>query len=277
MDAFTSKQRMFSTISLLAISIIFAPLTQAQVTISDEQTTEQETGGEDLTIDATGSVILDTPGPAVTLNSDNALSNSGIIAITNVDNATAVSLEGGTNRSFTNSNTISVVEDFTPEDTDADEVGGDAFVDGPFAEGAGRTGILISGASPFEGNIDLETTSVVNVEGNDSFGINLTNTSMAQVGLTGDLTNAGQINVLGTNATGINLASGLTGNFDNSGTITTTGQGAQAVNIAADIEGGFVNAGSAINTGFRFATRLGLSNEDLGILGRDQLLSLIHI
>ena len=142
---------------------------------------------------------------------------------------------------------------------------------------------MISGASPFEGNIDLETTSVVSVEGNDSFGINLTNTAMAQEGLTGNLSNAGQINVLGTNAVGVNLASGLTGNFDNSGVITTTGEGAQAINVGADIQGGFVNAGSAVNTGFRFTARPGLSNSDLGTSGRDQLgaedllLSLIHI
>ena len=262
---------MFGTISVLAMSMIFAPLSQAQVTISDEQTTAQETGGADLTIDAAGSIIIDTPGPAVTLNSDNALSNAGVIAITNVDNATGVSLESGANRSFTNSNTISIAEDFTPEDTDSSEEGGDPFVDGPFAQGAGRTGILISGASPFEGNIDLETTSVVSVEGNDSFGINLTNTAMAQEGLTGNLSNAGQINVLGTNAVGVNLASGLTGNFDNSGIITTTGEGAQAINVGADIQGGFVNAGSAVNTGFRFTARPGLSNSDLGISGRDQL------
>ena len=262
---------MLGTISALAFSVIFAPLSYAQVTISEELTTEQETGGEDLTIDSTGSIILDAPGTAVTLNSDNALTNQGVISFNNVDNATGVSLEGGANRIFTNSNTISLVEDFVPEDIDSDDPDGDPFVDGDFAQGTGRTGILISGASPFEGNVELETTSVVNVEGNDSFGINLTNTPIGQTGLAGDLTNAGQINVLGTNATGINIASGLTGDFDNSGTITATGGGAQAINVAADIQGGFVNAGSAINNGFRFATRPGLSDPDLGTSGRDQL------
>ena len=41
--------------------------------------------------------------------------------------------------------------------------------------------------------------------------------------------------------------------------------------MAADIQGGFVNAGAAVNTGFRFATRPGLSNDLTGVSGRDQL------
>lgn len=266
MSALTTKKQMFCTISLLAVSLVYAPLSQAQITISDEQTAPQETNGQDLTIDSNGSVNITTAGPAVTLNSDNALLNSGAITIADVDNATAVNLEGGAGRSFTNSGSISVTEDYTPTDTDDDP-----FVDGPFAQGTGRTGILISGASPFVGNIEMTSTSTIDIEGNDSFGINLTNTSMAQDGLTGNLTNGGRINVRGTNATGINIASGITGDFANTGPITTLGQGAQAINIAADIQGGFVNAGGATNSGYRFTTRPGLSNETTGASGRDQL------
>ena len=261
---------MFGTISFLAASIILSQAPQAQITISDAQTAPQETNGEDLTIEAAGSVTIDTAGPAVTLNSDNNLSNAGVISINNIDNATGVSLEGGSSRSFTNSGSISIIEDFIATDTDDD-----GFVDGPFSEGSGRTGILISGASPFEGNVELANTSAISVEGNDSFGVNLTNTSMVQNGLTGNLSNAGAISVNGTNATGINIASGITGNFDNLGNITTIGEGAQAINVAADIQGGFVNAGSAINTGFRFPTRPGLSSDftgsDITVSGRDQL------
>ena len=266
MAAFISKRRMFETVSFIAASLAISSFSLAQITISDEQTTPQETAGQDLTIDSAGSVIVSASGAAVTLNSDNAFSNAGNISNNDIDNATAVSLEGGTGRSFTNSGTINAVEDFTATDTDDDP-----FVDGPFAQGSGRTGILISGASPFEGNVELTSTSVVDIEGNDSFGINLTNTAMVQNGLTGNLSNAGQIRVIGDNATGINIASGLNGNFDNSGAITTTGEGAQAINVAADIQGGFVNAGSTINTGFRFTTRPALSNDLTGVSGRDQL------
>ena len=242
------------------------PLAYSQVTISDEQTAPLETNGEDLTIDATGNITLTTPGPAVTLNSDNALSNAGSIIINDIDNATGVNLQGGANRSFTNTGTINLLEEFVAEDTD-----GDNIIDGPFAEGTGRTGILISGASPFEGNVELASTSVIDVEGNDSFGINLTNTAMAQEGLTGNLSQGGAIRVIGTNATGINVGSGITGDFANTGSITTQGEGAQAINIDADIQGGFTTAGALTNTGFRFTTRPGLSNADTGVSGRDSL------
>ena len=189
-----------------------------------------------------------------------------MIVINDVDNATGISLEGGANRSFTNSGTINLLEEFAAEDTD-----GDNIIDGPFAEGTGRTGILISGASPFEGNVELASTSIIDIEGNDSFGINLTNTAMAQEGLTGNLSQGGAIRVIGTNATGINVGSGITGDFTNTGSITTQGEGAQAINIDADIQGGFTTAGIVTNTGFRFTTRPGLSNADTGITGRDSL------
>jgi len=265
MTILLSKPRMLGTISALALTLAFAPVAFSQTSVTDERTAPVETDGEDVTIESTGSVTITNAGPAVTLNSDNALSNAGTIEITDVDNATGVSLEGGANRSFTNSGTINVTEDFTAEDTDDDP-----FVDGAFAQGSGRTGILISGASPFQGNVELTSTSIVDVEGNDSFGINLINTSMAQNGLTGNLTNDGQINVRGNNATGVNLASGITGDFANNGTINTLGQGAQGINIAADIQGGFVNAGNVLNTGFRFTARPGLSNDTTGVSGRDQ-------
>lgn len=263
MKALTSRQKLFGSISLIAV-MFSAPMSWAQVTISEEVTTEQETNGQDLTIDTTGIVTVTTEGPAVTLNSDNALSNAGAINIADIDNATGVSLEGGANRSFTNSGAINIVEEFVNEDVDEDGI-----VDGEFASGTGRTGILISGASPFEGNVELEASSSVAVEGNDSFGINLDNTAMAQIGLSGNLSNAGFINVGGDNATGVNIGSGLNGNFENTGTISALGEGAQAINVAADIQGGFVNAGNITNTGFRFTTRPGLSTEFTA--GRDLL------
>ena len=264
MTILTSKQRWFGTISSFAFSLALAPLTMAQVSITDGLTTTVQTDGEDTTIETAGSIALEDAGPALILNSDNILSNQGDITIADIDNATGVELQGGANRSFTNSGSITVAENFDAEDSDED-----GLLDGLFAEGSGRTGILISGASPFEGNIELDNSSVVSIEGNDSFGINLTNTVMAQDGLTGNLSNAGSISVTGANATAINVASAIGGDFNNSGPISTLGENAQGINIDADIQGGFVNSGGIVNSGFRFTTRPGLSNEDLGTLGRD--------
>jgi len=260
------SRHLLGSVSSAACLFALSPMAFAQITISDATTAPVETDGQDLTIDTAGSVTITTPGPAVTLNSDNAISNAGTIEITDIDNATAVSLEGGANRSFTNSGAINVTEDFTLEDSD-----GDNIVDGPFAQGSGRTGILISGASPFEGNVELTSTSVVNVEGTDSFGINLANTPMAIEGLTGNLTNDGSISVLGDRGTGINIASDVTGDVINNGNITTQGSASEGIDIAGDIQGGFVNSGILTNTGFRFPTRPGLSNDATSQVGRDSL------
>jgi len=263
-STFRVSKLLLGSVSGAAILLAFAPAAYAQTVVNDARTAPVETDGEDVTIESTGSITLENAGPAVVLNSDNALINQGNITINDVNDATGVSLEGGANRSFTNSGSIILTEDFTVTDTDGDNV-----VDGPFAEGSGRTGILISGASPFEGNVELTSTSFIDVEGNDSFGINLTNTAMAQNGLTGNLSNDGQINVRGDNATAINIGSGISGDFAQNGTISTSGLGAQAVNIDADIQGGFVNSGAVVNTGFRFPNRAALSNPNTGAAGRD--------
>ncbi len=270
MTTLTSKFRasklLLSSVSGAAMMFAYGPAALAQTTISDAQTTPVETNGEDVTIDSGGSITLENEGPALTLNSDNDISNAGLISITDVDNATGVLLEGGADRNYSHSGTIRINEDFTGEDID-----GDNIVDGAFAEGTGRTGILISGASPFEGNVELASTSVIDIEGNDSFGINLTNTSMAQNGLTGNLSYDGAMSVRGDNATGINVASGISGNFAQDGNITTTGLGAQAINIDADIQGGFSSSGAITNTGYRFSNRPGLSDDTTGAAGRDSL------
>ena len=91
---------MFETVSFIAASLAISSFSLAQITISDAQTTPQETAGQDLTIDSAGSVIVSASGAAVTLNSDNAFSNAGNISNNDIDNATAVSLEGGTGRSL---------------------------------------------------------------------------------------------------------------------------------------------------------------------------------
>ena len=265
MSTFRASKLLLGSVSSAAI-LLAAPIAHAQTVVNDAQTAPVETNGEDVTIESGGSVTLTGPGPAVVLNSNNDLSLDGAITIEDVDNAVGVSLEGGADRNYTQSGRISLTEDFTNTDTDGDNV-----VDGAFAEGSGRTGILISGASPFQGNVELASSSIIDVEGNDSFGINLTNTTMAQNGLTGNLSQDGRISVRGDNATGINVASGIGGDFAQNGSIVTTGLGAQGVNIDADIQGGFVSSGGVTNTGYRVATRPLLSNNSTGAPGRDTL------
>jgi len=117
------------------------------------------------------------------------------------------------------------------------------------AAGAPVTGILISGASPFQGNIEIAESSAVDVEGNDSF-VNLANTPMMTDGLTGNLTTTGQIGDGGSQSVGVNLASNAIGNVTNENTITANGAGLEAYVATGDIQGGFVNNSNSISTGF---------------------------
>ncbi|GHA98786.1 hypothetical protein GCM10009069_22160 [Algimonas arctica] len=241
---------------LCGAALLVAAPAFAQVEITDATTTAVDTatagdGGtpSDLTIASGGSVTLETAGPAVTLNSNNDLINNGSVSINNVDGATAVSLEGGADRNFTHSGSISVIEDFTQEDTDDD-----VFADTPFASGTGRTGILISGASPFEGNVTIADAATILVEGNESFGVDLSNTPLG-AGLDGDLSLGGRMSIIGDNSAGVRVGSAITGNVTNNGLVEIQGVNSGAFDIGADIGGGFANTGIITNNAFRFPTR----------------------
>lgn len=241
---------------LCGAALLVAAPAYSQVEITDARTTAVDTatagdGGtaSDVTIASGGSVTLETAGPAVTLNSDNDLINNGSITIVDVDGATAVSLEGGADRNFTHSGTITVSETFVQADTDDD-----VFSDTPFASGTGRTGILISGASPFQGNVTLDDTATILVEGNESFGIDLSNTPLG-AGLDGDLSLGGSMSVIGDNSAGVRVGSAITGNVTSNGLVQIQGVNSGAFDIGADIGGGFANAGTVTTNAYRFPTR----------------------
>ncbi|MGB6229453.1 MAG: autotransporter domain-containing protein [Litorimonas sp.] len=271
---------------LCGAALLVASPAAAQVVIDDERTEPVNTstagddgGPSDVTVQGgtnPGSIVLDTAGPAITVDSDNALIHNGSITIEDVDDATGILLEGGANRGLDMAGSINLIEDFDQEDTDED-----AFADTPFATGSGRTGILVSGASPFQGNVTLEQAARIVVEGNQSYGINLDNTPVGDGlgnALDGNLSNAGGIALTGDDGAAIRIAGGVTGDMTNSGTLQVVGVNSAAFDIGADIGGGFANSGSISNNGFRFGSRLpfnadattdraDLSAEDLGQAG----------
>ena len=91
-----------SFVALYIASGLSIPV-QAQVIINDDRTDAVETNGEDVTIENEGTITIDTTGPALVLNSNNNIINSGSITIEDVNNAIGVSLEGGENRNYTQS------------------------------------------------------------------------------------------------------------------------------------------------------------------------------
>jgi uncharacterized protein YhjY with autotransporter beta-barrel domain len=241
---------------LCSAAFLAASPALAQVEITDALTTAVDTAtaatdgtSSDVTIASGASVTLDTAGPAVTVNSDNDLTNNGSIIISDVDGATAVSLEGGADRNFTHAGTITLSEVFEQANTDDD-----AFTDTPFASGTGRTGILISGASPFQGNVTITDAATILVEGNESYGIDLSNTPLG-AGLDGDLSMGGRMSVIGDNSAGVRVGSAITGNLTSNGTVEIQGANSGAFDIGADIGGGFTHTGRTSNNAFRFASR----------------------
>src|SRR5581483_2016764 len=100
----------------------------------------------DTTISGTLTLPATTtpPAVAVTLNSNNALTNSGSIQIKDVNATTGVSavgvqINGGYTGSFTNSGGIIVNESYAASDTNNDGV-----ADGAFAQGQGRYGVRVT-------------------------------------------------------------------------------------------------------------------------------------
>ncbi|OYU74784.1 MAG: hypothetical protein CFE32_16645, partial [Alphaproteobacteria bacterium PA3] len=130
-----------------ALGLLHTPLA-AQTVINTARTTPVVTStvnaGQpaDVRIDTAGSVTV-MSGTAVTVDSNNSVTNAGAIKISNADNAVGIRVTAGRTANIANSGTITIDETYTATDSDND---GD--LDGPFAPGTGRPAILIEGALP---------------------------------------------------------------------------------------------------------------------------------
>jgi uncharacterized protein with beta-barrel porin domain len=214
------------------------------VTISASQTTPvltatAGTGGTpaDISITSAGTVSP-TSGTAVTINSDNAVTNAGTISINGANDAIGILANAGVSGGITNSGTITVSETYTRTDTNDDGV-----LDGPFAQGSGRYGIRTAGA--FTG--DIASSGSINVEGNDSAGISLDGP------LTGSFTQSGTIGIVGDRTVGIR-AGNISGNVALNGSISAVGLNASAVLLNGDIGGTLVVQGAMTSTGYSSTT-----------------------
>jgi len=255
-------RRLFASTATTVLVTALASSAFAQVEITDERTTGVQTstagsGGaaSDVTITSTGSVVV-TTGVAVTLDSDNDVVNDGAITTTDADNTTGVLISGVTGN-FTNNGTITL--------TGTEPVGG-ITPTGDIVTGTGRTGILISGATPFAGNItNAGRTTIV---GQNSAGIRLANLST----VTGDIFQNGSLGVFGENNVGIDIIGNIIGNLAVNGVITVTGESSEAVNISGDISGGLSVANSIITTGFVNSAGNALTIRP-NLLGREDLIA----
>ncbi len=211
-----------------------------------EVRTSTENAGDacDVTI-AEGGSVETSAGSAVVLDSDNNLTVAGTVSSSDADDTTGIEIQGGNTGEVDINGEINLSETTAATDTD-----GDNTIDGPFAEGTGRTGILISGASQFTGEIRANQGTVL-VQGNDSYGFRL----LSSAGLAGNLTLGGNIQALGSNAIAVSVEGDVTGDVVNNGTISATGEDAGGISVTGDINGQLLNGGGVTVTGYRFPNR----------------------
>ena len=243
---------LYATAAAIA-PLLFACGANAQVTIDSSRTTPITTanpagnGAADIII-ASGGTITVTSGTAVTVNSDNdfSINAGGNITMSNAANDTiGVLIEGGNTADITIAGSITITDNIT-ERTDGDS---DGDLDGPFATGSNRFGIRLDDAGPLTGNIRVQNGGVIQVEGNESYGISL------ESDLIGNLTNQGTIQVVGDNGMAVRALGDIDGTVYLGGTVATLGGGSTAIGMFGDISGGLNIQGSVSSTGYRYISR----------------------
>ncbi|MBE7217696.1 MAG: autotransporter outer membrane beta-barrel domain-containing protein [Caulobacteraceae bacterium] len=228
-----------------AAPLAFAPAAFAQTTVSTTTSTPLATASSgDVTVAAGGAITVTTATPAITLNSNNAVSVAGSVGSDNVSGATGVLLQGGAAGSLTTTGSISVTEDFSATDT----VNADGVVEAPFAQGTGRYGVRLTGTAPFTGAIALDGATTV--KGQGSYGVSL------EAPLIGSLTTLGAVALTGDSGAGVRETGGVSGEVAIGGGVSVLGQNSSAVVLAGDVGGALRLGGAVSATGYSTITRL---------------------
>ena len=242
---------------LLASAVAIAPLlvasgAQAEQVISNARTTPVSTstannGARDDVRLASGGSIAVTSGAAVTLDSSNDVkldSGSKIDMLKAADGATGILVNGGNTGDVTIGGAINItdsIEEYKDEDKDGD-------LDGPFADGTNRHGVRVTGSAPLVGDIRIESSGSIKVEGNNSSGLTV------EAPLTGDLFSQGQVSVVGNDTYGIHTTGDITGDVTVLGSVSAVGENATGVAIDGAVDGAVKIQGAVNTTGYRYTT-----------------------
>lgn len=249
-----------SPVKLAGLAIVLAGATATDnalagdVTVTTATTTPLQTSSPDgvspgnVTVNSGGGQITVTAGQsAITLNSNNNVTNNGTLASNNANDTTGIRIVGGNSGTVTNSGTISLLEDFTMTDAD-----GDGDLDGGFATGSNRIGIFLQGGPAFTGNI-TSTTGAISVEGNNSAGIRLDSR------LIGTLSSSGVIAVTGANSQGIvvngGAVSGVSGDVIVRGDIAVRGENSTGILVNGQIDGQLLVNSAVSVSGYHVVAR----------------------
>src|SRR5437899_3173364 len=224
-------------------ALVWAGQAFAQTTISTDTTAPVATSKTgDLTI-ASGGTVKPASGVAVTIDSNNAVTNSGIIQFQNKDNVTGVLILGGHTGSLTNNGTIQV------DDTSTTTTDSNGIVHGPFASGTGRYGVRVMGPGVFTGSLTNALGAVTTIKGDNSYGFSV------ETDMTGSISQLGSLTISGTNSVGLRTTGAVNGDVTLGGTVSAAGPGTQAASLGGAISGAFVINGAVSSSGYRYQTR----------------------
>ena len=235
------------------------------LTISSDTSTPVATatavngGPGDINITGGTFTIKDTT-PAVTLNSNNSVSNAGTITSDNVNNATAILVQGPFTGNVINSGTISLGESYTASDS----ANNDGITEAPYAQGPNRIGIPVVG--PLTGQIS--NTGTISIQGNNSTGIYIDAPVTAVTPASGSaalqpVLAGGTIGITGDHDVGVLLtpnahiiaAPGNPGDVSINANITMKGLGSVGVQTQGQIDGALRVYGTISTTGYAITTR----------------------
>ncbi|MDB5496814.1 MAG: autotransporter [Phenylobacterium sp.] len=224
-------------------ALVWAGQAFAQTTISTDTTAPLATSKTgDLTI-AAGGTVKPASGVAVTIDSNNAVTNSGVIQFQNKDNVTGVLIQGGNTGSLTNNNTIQV------DDTSTTTTDSNGVVHGPFASGTGRYGVRVVGPGAFTGSLTNSVGASITMKGDNSFGVSV------ETDLIGSINQLGTLTIQGTNSVGLRTTGAVIGDVNLTGVTSAAGQGTQAASLGGDISGALLINGTVSSSGYRYQTR----------------------
>lgn len=234
----------------LGLSVLAAGgAAMAETTISTETTTAVATstvksGAPDDISVTSGGTIKPPAGPAVTLDSDNTVTNAGTIQFTDVNDSVGVLILGGHTGALTNSSLIQ--SGGTLGTTDSD---GDGDVDGPFVSGSGRYAVRVTGPAAFTGDITNATGGSLVVQGNDSAALSV------ETNLIGSILSSGSLSTVGDRTFALRTTGSVSGDVSLLGGINVQGKDAVAVYLGGDIGGRLVIQNAVVATGYRTTSR----------------------
>lgn len=226
----------------LAVGVAHAETSISTTTTTPVATATAANGSRDSIKVTSAGAVNPTGGAAITMNSSDAVTLEGSIKITDANDATGILVLGGASADVKASGSITLDESTEIKDTDSD---GDN--DGPFATGARRYGIRVTGPAAFAGSIYMPSGSI-SIEGNDSAGVS------AETAVGGSVTTAG-ITLVGDRSFGVHTASTVAGSVNVLGGVTVQGQGSVGVATDGDVAGRLLIGSTVTSTGFRYATR----------------------